>query len=456
MKRAGGAMPLRIVSVILRIVIGLGVLGVSFGVVTVMVSLKPDVERGTAHQAAQIVHTLTLRPVSVARMWEGYGTARAMDAADLSAQVTARVIERPAAIEAGATVEAGDLIIGLDPTDFRQRVQAIEQLMASLAAQVAGLDIEQQRLNQQVELAQDEVDVEQGELDRIIAARAGGAGTRTEEEIRRGAVRRAERVLIVLQQQLDLIPTRRADLQAQIAREQANLTLAGEELSRCEIRAPFAGMLQDVRVDAGELVSPGTVVARIVDPRRLEIPLRVAVSAGATVGISDRVELRTDGPETTEWEGVVTRVAPEADPGTRSTLLFVEVEQDLEPMFEARRLAAGGRRVLQPGQFVVGRIWSAGQQERLLVPRRSLNGDRVMVLEDGENGDVLAREVEVHRLFHLDGLYPELDGEETQWAVLDRGLETGQRVIVSNLDQLRDGMRVRTDDVTGAPEGSGT
>ena len=58
-----------------------------------------------------------------------------------------------------------------------------------------------------------------------------------------------------------------------------------------------------------------------------------------------------------------------------------------------------------------------------------------------------AREVRV--LYHLDGRFPEIDPLETQWSVVEGDVRAGDRVIVSNLDSLHPGSRVRVGDPAG-------
>jgi multidrug efflux pump subunit AcrA (membrane-fusion protein) len=61
-----------------------------------------------------------------------------------------------------------------------------------------------------------------------------------------------------------------------------------------------------------------------------------------------------------------------------------------------------------------------------------------MVVDD--DGRVSPREVELG--FFFDAAFPGLVEGETQWAVIERGLTPGERVVVSNLDDLAAGTPV--------------
>jgi multidrug resistance efflux pump len=365
---------LRIVSRIFRASLAAIVLLVALAITAVLIQTRPVPARRDTTERIITVGAMTVRPVRLSRVWEGYGTARAMDAADVSAQVTARIIERPPGIEAGAGVKKGDVILRLDPTDYRQRVLALEETIAGWEAQVEGLAVDERRLSDQLELAQEQAQIEQKELDRMIAATTGRAGSATEVERRRASLARARRELSTIQQQLESIPPRRSQLQAGIATEQANLTLARENLARTTIASPLDGILQSVAADEGELVMAGAAVARVVDLRRIEVPVRLPLAARESVAVGDRAELRTDASRADRsagpalWTGRIVRIAPEADAATRTVTVFVEVEQ--ETVDSGTAVPRSARGLLLPGQFVAARVITAAEADQLVVPRR--------------------------------------------------------------------------------------
>ena len=170
------------------------------------------------------------------------------------------------------------------------------------------------------------------------------------------------------------------------------------------------------------------------------------VSAARAIRVGDSAHLSADSAALSTFEGRVVRIAPEASPQTRSMVVFVEIEQDLDPgraFIESADESAG---ILLPGQYVTGRVRSRERERRVVIPRRAIVDDRVFVATTarGEGGELLVatrRPIVVSE--HIRGSFPEIDPEETQWAVIAEGLEAGDRVIVSNLDELDDGMAIR-------------
>lgn len=429
---------LRILSLFVRAGVALVIILVALGVFMLLKSMRVDPERHPSEMTGIPVRTITTTEVSVPRVWEGYGTVRAMNAATVSAQLLARVTDRPDEIEAGAKVEEGQLIVRLDTADAISRVQAAEASIASFEAQLTNIDAQERRLREQIEFARSERDINQRNLDRVRDATESGAGTDADVDNAISALRRSERDLAALEQQLDVLPSRRNEIRALQSNARASLALAQEDLDRATIVSPMAGVLQDVYVEEGELLTVGREVARVVDLTRLEIPLRMPISAAATVRLGDRVELRSDGPVDTRWEGEVSRIAPEADPASRTMTIFVEVRQD-------PRQAGLGEAILLPGQFVIGRVETSERAPRVLIPRRAVSGDRVMIVGSADGSTNRAVPVDVRVSHYINGRFESIEPDETEWAVVERGLDPGERVIISNLDVLVGGMMINPD-----------
>lgn len=436
----------RLIPVLVRGGLAIVLVAVGLGIFFALKAQRIEPERTDAIARGIAVRTIVATEKPVPRAWEGYGTARAMNASTVSAQISGRVIERPAEIEAGLPIAKDDIIVRLETIDALSRVNAAEASIASFQAQLASLDVQESRVQEQIDSAKAELEIERRNYERVNAATEGGAGNQADLDNASSAVRRAERTLTTLRQQLDVLPSRRDELLALQANARSSLSQAQEDFSRTTIQAPMSGVLQDVYVRPGELLSIGQHVARVVDLHRLEVPLRVPISAGSTVRIGDKAVLRSDGPVQQEWAGKVGRIAPEADPNSRTMIVFVEVNQDPE-------ILGIGEALLLPGQFVVGSIATSDERPMVLVPRRSVSGDRVLcVSEDLQDGHHRVVPVDVEISHYIRGSMPDIEPAEREWAVIESGLEPGRLVIISNLDELVGGMMV---DPAGQGEQSG-
>lgn len=432
-----------------RIVLIVGMLVVAGGVFGLLKATRKQSGMRGEPAPPITIRAIEATPRRVDRVWEGFGTVRSMARAQVAAEVSGRVIERPADAEPGRSIDRGGLILRIDPTDYEIALARAEQALAATRSQVDGLMVESERVGNQVRLARQELEAAERDLDRVMQAAERGAGTQGEIDSRITAVLRIMREINSLEQQADLIPSRRQALEAQIVSQQAEIHLAAQNRERTRVVSPIGGEIQGVSVRAGDYVNAGTTVAEVVDLARLEVPLRLPASSASWVariiGVPDTVSL-WDGPVTGEPDrtGTVTRLAPEADPSSRTITVFVEVRQD--PSSTERLL---------PGSFVQGRVRTPDPDLRVLLPRRAIRSGRVMLVQTEPDGTHRITPHPVATGYSLDARLPEVDPNETEWVALALGAEppAGALVAVTALGQLEQGVRVLLSDDAADPDG---
>ena len=384
---------------------------------------------------ALAVPVFEAQPVAVTRQWRGYGTAAPVNSADVPARVSATVEKIADAAEPGTRVDAGQPLVWLDDSDFVQQVTIAEQRLAEVDAALAQLDIEAASLQERMELEEEDVDLAQAELDRLRELEAGGVANQQDLDDGRRALNAARRSRLATREVLDSLPARRRSLQAQRASLQASIEIARLNQQRSTIKSPLAGVIQSVDVEVGESLAAGQRVARVVAPTPVEVPLKLPASARSTLNVGDPVTLRpTAGDAEISWSTTVTRIAPEEDAATRTVTVYaVLTANDAAPGSNAPAPPA-------PGTFLEAVVTSGQQVERLVVPRRAIRGGRVQVVRDG-----VAVSVPIETAYVLAQRFPELGLPDDQWAVLDEdpeGLNPGDLVIVNAGSLIPDGQRV--------------
>jgi hypothetical protein len=126
----------------------------------------------------------------------------------------------------------------------------------------------------------------------------------------------------------------------------------------------------------------------------------------------------------------------EVDPSSRMVNVVVEVRDPFD--------RAGTTPPLMPGTFVDVRVFGRTVTDLMPVPRHAIHeGNLVWVAEDGV---LRIRQVEVAR-------------SDREVAYISAGLADGDRVVVTALDAVTDGMKIRTADTddtveaeTGTPD----
>ncbi|UCG53710.1 MAG: efflux RND transporter periplasmic adaptor subunit [Candidatus Latescibacterota bacterium] len=222
-----------------------------------------------------------------------------------------------------------------------------------------------------------------------------------------------------------------------MAAAEAALEKAERDVARTRIRAPFAGRVRDKLADVGQFVSPGVSVAHIFAVDYVEVRLPIPDSELAFLDL--RVDYRGDterqgGPQVVlyadfagdrhSWQGTIVRVEGEIDPVSRMVNAIAQVDDPYG------RDGEKGSMPLAVGLFVEAEIIGREVENAIVVPRLALRNDNSVLVVDEENR-LRFREVDIVRV-----------GREN--AVVARGLTAGERVCVSMLEAVTDGMKVRT------------
>src|SRR6202035_833882 len=109
----------------------------------------------------------------------------------------------------------------------------------------------------------------------------------------------------------------RAVAQASVARAQATLTKALEQLGHARLKAEFAGVVTAVSADVGQVVSPGQTVVTVARPdvREAVVDVGPDIPVALQLGLSFTVRLQL--LPAIQVEGRIREIAPEADDATR-------------------------------------------------------------------------------------------------------------------------------------------
>src|SRR5687768_8305807 len=104
--------------------------------------------------------------------------------------------------------------------------------------------------------------------------------------------------------------------QSEVRRRETMAALRRSEATGLKIRAGVKGVLQEVPVQVGQRIGPGTNLARVVDPTRLKAQLQVAETQIKDVAIGQKAEVDTRNGNNSRVPGRVVRIDPAARNGT--------------------------------------------------------------------------------------------------------------------------------------------
>lgn len=213
--------------------------------------------------------------------------------------------------------------------------------------------------------------------------------------------------------------------EAQLAAVQSQIRENQVELQYYRVTAPTAGMVGEIPIRQGDRVTPSTLITTIDQPEGLEAYINVPLERATDLRTGLTVELLDSGGKVIA-SNTVTFIAPRADDATQSVLVKATLRQ-MPP----------GLRVMQ---YVRARIiWShdPGLSVPVVAVNRIAGQHFVFVAEPAAQGFV-ARQKPVTLGAVVGDDY-----------IVRGGLKAGERVIVSNIQKIGDGVPVKPDKAAG-------
>lgn len=303
----------------------------------------------------------------------GYsGEVRGRYETALSFQTGGKIIQRQ--VEAGTHVKAGDVLLTIDPKDIQQTVNLT-------AAQVASAD-------SQLRLAQSNL-------------------ARYEKLYEQGAISRA---------QLDQYQNAYEVAQAAVNQASAQYAQGNNQLNYSQLTADSDGVIADINVEAGQVVSAGQTVLTLVKDGMREIEINIPENKLEELKNASHIQVTFWALPGITSEGKVREIAPMADKVTRT--------------YKARISLVNPPADLQLGMTATVNINHTGSQS-IFIPLAALyqTGDtpNVWVVTDNQ---VALRPVKV-------GAFGDNAVE-----ILD-GLHEGDVIVCAGVQKLHEGQKVR-------------
>ena len=205
---------------------------------------------------------------------------------------------------------------------------------------------------------------------------------------------------------------------ASLSQAKAEVAIAGQQLSRTRVAAPFAGRVARRFADAGAMLAVGAPLFTLVNDSVLEFRAPVASRDLARVKLGATAQLSVDALPGTRIEGRLARMEPLVDERSRSFLVVVEI---------------AGRPELVGGLFARATVRVGQVADALVVSPAAL-------LRDG--ADASKADVFVVRQGKAEKLTVSLGVEAPDGVQVTSGLAAGDSVILDPPNALASGAPV--------------
>ena len=394
-----------------KLLLPLGILGAGALVVALLVATRPEVAVQEVPEAAPLVRVVEARPQAWQYKVRSQGTVQPRTESELVPQVSGEVEWISPSLVSGGFFAEEEPLVRIDTADYRVERESARAALA--------------RARSEFERAETEIGRQRTLIEKGVASQARFDDAENAWRVAEAALREAR----------------------------VRLERAERDLARTEIRAPYEGRVRNERVDVGQFVSRGSSIATLyavdyaevslpVPDRELryaEIPLDVMRRSPAGAGEEGpEVELHAEfAGRDHVWTGRIVRTEGEIDPKTRMVNVVARVEDPYGLHHE------GNSAPLAVGLFVQAEISGRTEETAFVLPRAALHPgdpmdpaatDEVHVID--AEGRLRIRRVQVLRT-------------ERDRVLIGSGLEAGEKVSVSSLKAVVDGMRVR---IAGAAE----
>ena len=354
-------------------------------------------ERKPETTQAILVDTIVVEVTSLNLVVNSQGTVRPRTETALVAEVSGKIVSVSADFVAGGFFHEGEVLLQIDPSDYRAGLKRAEAALASRTAKLAD---------------------ETARSDQALKdwRNMGKQGQPSDLGLRKPQM---------------------ADARANVSAAEADVEKARRDLERTQITVPYDGLVRQKAVDIGQYVTPGTRlgITFAIDSAEVRLPLThndlkflelpTGTEAKNRLKPFPPVTLSAQrGSDTDVWQAQIIRTEGVVDEISR---VVYAVAQIVDPY---GALGQSHQKELKIGTFVHAAIQGLPTDNVVILPRYVLQPDNT-ILVINENDELEILPVTVLR-------------SEPKKAYISSGISAGARVITTTLDAPVPGTRLTT------------
>jgi RND family efflux transporter MFP subunit len=310
---------------------------------------------------------------------------------ELSGQIESR------SVEPGQQVRQDELLLSLASGDYQD---ALAEAEARLARE--SLDVERDR--ELLTLSKRNYALQKNDLDRLIKLGADSL-------VSKSLLDEARIKLLQLQAEVARLNSSVASAESRIALKQAERNRAARNLARTQLLASFAGSVNAVEAQIGDYVTPGDMIAELIDISSLDLYVEVRGNVAQSLQQGDSVDVVIEG---------------DTLPGK---VIALQIDPDPVTFTHALRVRVAGMSV-RPGQVAQVRLPLRQLRKVTAVPVTAILYDEGKTFVFRLDNDTLAM-TEVTLGERVDDLQ-----------VVQGGVDASDRIVTHNVSALSDGQQV--------------
>lgn len=314
------------------------------------------------------------------------------------------------AVREGQPVRSGEVLVELDDREYRLRLERADALRLRYLSELL---LEKQ-------FAQPDTGPDPGAEQRI--RKAEEEFSRASSLFSQGLLSRSEFEKARKDYELVMIETGRMKEEVMasakgLTQAEIDVKIAQMDLEKTQVRAPFSGIITDIKVSPGETISAGRELFTLVDISQLKVEAKVLESEVGKMKVGHEASLKFSAYPGKAFKGRVEAISPVINPEDKTCAVHILV---VDPSNE-----------IKPGMHAEVEIAADIYKDRLLVPQEAVlvRGGRKLVF-------VVENDLAKWR-------YIEVGLENEDFAEVLDGVKEGEMVIIEGHFTLAHDARVR-------------
>jgi len=422
-----------------RFLMPVAVLMVCVALAFFLIKTAPQPKRKPQRPVVPVVEVLEVKQADYLVKVASTGTIKPHTQSNLVSEAAGSVVYVSPNFTNGGFIEQGELLVRLDPAEYQYAVANIEASVSGVKARLAELDTAAANLKKSLGIESQHLALAERQFTRHTKLRKQGTISQSslDQSEREYLLRKSS--LQNLENSLELIPAQRQVLQADLKLKQAQLASAQLDLDRTQIKAPYKGRVLEQRVDLGQSVSKGSVLAAIYAIDYVEIRLPISDWEASFLALPNDREKESQqevllsvsiAGDRHQWRGRIMRTEGTVDARTRQLFLIAQVD-------DPYAVTPDGKPPLMVGQFVEAEIPGRLLHDVIALPRKVMRaGDEVLVITSDNR--IERRSLEV--------AWRDRDN-----VVVRTGLNVGDRISLTQLPYAPDGSQIKVSGAADAP-----
>jgi len=237
------------------------------------------------------------------------------DIAQIASEIPGRIMEL--GVRDHSSVAAGDVLLRLDPANYRLALAKAEAEVDSARAAVEQMKANLREIRAEAKEAENKLEFLRAQARRQRELSGRGVASVAQLERVTSEEQEGEDRLAVLQQRIARVvaalggkPDRPTDAFAAVREKMAMRDRAALELSYTEIKAPKSGVVVNFRLQLGEQVKPQTPLFALVTDRRPWLEANFKETELTHVKVGQKAKVVLDMHPDVTWDAVVESISP--------------------------------------------------------------------------------------------------------------------------------------------------